>query len=128
MRYLGIDFGRTRIGIAISDPEGRIAFPHAIYLRKNPRLEGDFKKILADEGIEKIIIGLPLADNGGETEESGMVREFSAWLGGISGLPIEFENEMYTSRMAEHAGVKRASKDAASAAIILQSYMDRNNK
>lgn len=128
MRYLGIDFGRARIGIAISDPDGRIAFPKKVLLNNgNARLADELKLIIVEEGISHITIGLPLGASGEETEESKEVRKFVVWLRGITRLPVEFENEIFTTRMAGHSGVAKSQKDAASAAIILQSYLDKLN-
>lgn len=128
MRYLGIDFGRARIGIAISDPDGRIAFPKKVLLNNgNARLADELKSIIAEDQISHCIVGLPLGASGEETEESKEVRKFAAWFRGIADLPVEFENEVFTTRMAEHPGVAKSQKDASSAAIILQSYLDKHN-
>lgn len=126
MRYLGIDFGEKRIGLAVSDPGGKIAFPRNILLNSgNSRLGDQLKAFIAEEKISKIVIGLPLDLDQKETKESREARKFVTWLGTITSIPIVFENEMLTSRMADHPGVAAHKIDAASAALILQSFLDK---
>ncbi len=129
MRHLGIDYGEKRIGISVSDPGGRIAFPKkVIFNRGNKRVWEQIKAVLDDEKISKIVVGLPLSLDGGETEESQKVRAFAEELKKITALPIEFENEIFTTHMVEQAGIKKEHTDEAAAAVILQSYLDRHIK
>ena len=126
MRYMGIDYGRARVGVAVSDPNGKIAFPKGILdSRDSDSAIGALKKMIPEEKVERIIVGLPLAHDGGETGESRAVRAFARVLKEKISVPVEFENEIFTTRMATHEGVKKKDVDAASAAIILQSYLDR---
>ena len=126
MRYVGIDYGAKRMGMAVGDDEMRIATPRRVVLRENDvQVIGEVVAIIRQEQAEKIIMGLPLAHDGSETDESREVRAFARKLKEKTDMPIEFENEIFTTRMASHGGVKKEDKDAASAAIILQSYLDR---
>ena len=126
MRYLGIDYGRRRIGLAFSDVGARIAFQHGV-------LQGGGNKFAADqivamikrERVDAIVIGLPLGPDGSETEESERVRKFAAEIGTKTNLQIEFENEMLSSKIAEGAGVAKEHLDEASAVLILQSFLDK---
>lgn len=129
MRYLGIDYGGKRIGVAVSDPGARIAFPHSvIHRRGNTFVLDQILVILKRERIDSaIVIGLPLGMDGGETEESGHVREFAKELAAKTSLPIEFKNEMFSSRMVEDAGIAKEHVDESSAALVLQSYLDKKN-
>ena len=127
MRYLGIDFGRRRIGLALSDAGGRIAFPHSvIHNRGNVFIFDQILVVIKQERVDAIVVGLPLGLDGAETEESGYVRGFASELGGKTPLPIEFENEMFSSRMAADAGVAKEHIDESSAALVLQSYLDKH--
>lgn len=129
MKYAGFDFGTKRIGVAVSDPQGRIAFPKTVFLNdENPRFAEQISAFLKEEKISQIVVGLPLAADGGETEMSQTVRTFAAFLETITLLSIHFENELLTSRIAGAQGAKRGSVDAASAALILQSFLDRLNR
>lgn len=121
MRYLGIDYGEKRIGLALSDPEGRIAFPHATV----GRLE-DVLAVIARQGVGAIAIGLPLALDGVDTDETRTVRAFAARLAESVQLPIVFENEAFTTKIAEYH-TARAKVDASAAALVLQSYLDRQS-
>ena len=129
MRHLGIDYGEKRIGIAVSDTEGRIAFPKkTIFNRDNRRGLEEIVNLIKEEEVSKVIIGLPLAFNGSDTEETKTVRKFAEDLGKNTSTAIEFENEMLTSRMAERAGIKKEHVDESAAALILQSYLDKLNR
>lgn len=127
MRYMGIDYGEKRIGVALTDPEGRIAFPRKVIFNRGDTLTFDeLKTMIEAEKISKIIVGLPLSLSGKETEISHRVRSFVEKLGEIINLPVEFENEILTSHMVERFGVPREHTDKAAAAIILQSYLDKH--
>lgn len=129
MRYMGIDYGSRRIGIAVSDSGGRIAFPKkVIFSRGNHETLERLKPFLEEEKISKIIVGLPVGLDGKETEQTRTVREFAEILRKEIMLPIEFENEMLTTHMVKQAGVEKEHTDEAAAAVILQSYLDKQDK
>ena len=128
MRYMGIDYGSKRIGIAVSDDEGRMAFPSGI-IANTGKLA--IKKIVArvkKEGIGSIVVGIPVSLDGRETEQTRLTRVFIETFESALTFSVETENEMLTSRMAEHAGIKMGRVDESSAAIILQSYLDKKNR
>ena len=128
MRYLGIDYGSKRIGIAISDEEGRIAFPRVTFDgtdEKKALLE--IQDIVKKEAISKIIIGIPISFGGQSTAQTKVVRQFGDTLSPLVQLPVEFENEILTSKMGRDAGIPKDRLDASAAAIILQSYLDKQN-
>lgn len=128
MRYLGIDYGARRIGIARSDADGRIAFPErTITYRVKKQAIAELKK-MCDAEIGAVVIGMPLGLDGKETDETREARAFAAFLARMIRQPIYFENEMLTSRMSYDAGMRGASLDASSAALILQSYLDKTNQ
>lgn len=128
MRILGIDYGSRRMGVALSDPGARIAFPHGtIHRGGNPFFVDQVASLVMLERVDKIVIGLPLGADGSETETSRAVRMFADELRKKLPLPIEFENEMFSTRMVESAGVKKEQRDESSAALILQSYLDKSS-
>lgn len=128
MRYVGIDYGVRRIGVARSDEDGTIAFPErTIEYRARKDAIAELKKICAQD-VAAIVIGLPVGLDGKETDETGEVRKFAAELGRAIDAPIYFENEMLTSRMARAAGMTGGHIDASSAALILQSYLDKQER
>lgn len=127
MRYLGIDYGSKRIGVAVSDDEGRMAFPAGVVSNRGKTVTKEIADRARKEHINLIVIGMPMGLDGKETEQTHATRLFVVALKRAIKLPIETENEMLTSRMAEASGMKDEHIDAASAAIILQSYLDRRN-
>ena len=121
MRYLGIDYGKARIGLALSDPGGLIAFPHTVV-----HTPEEVIREAKAEGAEAVVVGLPLSFSGRPSAQAQGTRAFAAKLGQALQLPIEFENEVLTTKMAERSSEKHRA-DASAAALILQSFLDRKN-
>ncbi len=129
MRYIGIDYGTKRIGIALSDDDGRMAFPAGIIENQgNDTAPKEVAKRIVKENIGFVVVGLPVELDGKETEQSHVTRSFIEDLKKSTPIGIETQNEMFTSRMASESGMKDHHIDASSAAIILQSYLDKINK
>lgn len=133
MRYLCLDLGLKRIGVATSE-SGLIASPHAvIQVAKKEQVVREVLRYIAEIDAEKMVIGLPLQLNGKEGIEANRARDFAADLANYTDVPIEFMDERLTSveaeRMMQLEGVRRdkrkATIDARAAAIILQTYLDR---
>ena len=122
MKYLGIDFGTKRIGIAISDKEGTLAFPHAV-IENNEKFFERLEEIVKKEGAEKIVVGMPKALSGKETAMTKHVKEFIGQLK-RKGFFAEEEDEMFSTKMTKD-NATRALRDASAAALILQQYIDR---
>ena len=125
MRYLGIDFGTKRIGLAISDENATLAFPYSVI--KN---EGDIvfaiSEICNKEKIGKIIIGESKDLKGNENPINIKCKELGKQLSEKTKLPVDFEWEFFSSHQAENiAGGKNKMTDASAGAIILQSYLDK---
>ena len=128
MRYLGIDYGGKRIGTAVSDDQGTIAFPKATILNRGTRpVLVELRFLVEKEHIGHIVVGLPLSMDGSDTEQTKIVRLFVYALQDDISLPVDFENEMLTSRLVEREGAASGHVDEASAALILQSYLDKQN-
>lgn len=128
MRYLGIDYGKKRMGLALSDESGKLAFPLTRLLVVGFRQAAkEIAGIIRKEGAEKIIIGLPITFDGRESPQAKETREFGQKLEKELKLKVEFENEVLSTKLAQRSGVPADKIDAASAAIILQSYLDKKN-
>ncbi len=125
MKILAIDYGKKWIGLAISDDNRRLAFAYKT-LENNNKLFSDLNKIVKKEEIYKIVIGLPLNKQMKLTRQTAETKNWARELIKKVELPIDFENEIFTSKAADKLGVK--NQHAAAAAIFLQSYLDRNNK
>lgn len=126
MRYLGVDYGDKRIGLATSDDEGKIAFPK-VTVPNDQEAVNKIKKIVFEEEIGKIIVGLPLGLQGSETSQTKKARVFADKLHRVVAVPLEFENELLTTRLAGKMSAKK-NTDASAAALILQSYLDKKSE
>ena len=129
-RWLAIDYGERRIGLAISDPSGTIASPAGVILRrpgKRPPV-AELARQAADLDATGIVMGLPLDGDGEETPRSAEVREVGAKLEERTGLPVRYVDERYTSAAAlravrEMGGSTKGRKgdvDALAATVLLQ--------
>ncbi len=122
MKILGVDYGLKWIGIAMSDDENKMAFPCET-LENNFKLFGRLNELIKKENIYKVIIGLPLNKNMKPTAQTTEVENWAEKLIKEVDLPIEFENEILTTKAADKSGAKNIH--SAAAAILLQSYLDR---
>jgi putative Holliday junction resolvase len=132
-RILAIDPGKARIGLAISDPERRIASPLTTWNCRDRARDGRFlKKLVADEEVAVIVIGLPVHTSGKEGVQARAAREFGAWVEKLTSLPCIFWDERFTTREAEahlwDAGLthkqRKQRRDRVAAQILLQTYLD----
>ncbi len=132
-RVLGIDYGRRRVGIAVSDPLGIIA-RGVTTLERTKTLAADICRIAAELGAETLVVGMPLTLNGARGEIAEDVEEFIAALERTCGLPVIAVDESFSSSRARSTqidmGVPRKKRrvkteiDRMAAAIILQDYLD----
>ena len=124
MKLMGIDYGSKRVGIAITDQSGVMAFPRSV-LPNDKNLVSVVKKICLDEKIEKIIIGDSKDSNMKDNTIMQSVRRFANVISNGTNLPIEFELEFMTSQQAILIQGENDMIDASAATIILQSYLDK---
>ena len=133
MRWMAIDHGLARIGIALSDPTGTLATPHEVWPNEAARTIARLAEFVREESVEAIVIGLPRHADGRESETAGAVRTFAAALGQAVGksVPIELRDEAMTSVEAERILIERGVKpearkkrrDALAAALILEDLL-----
>ena len=124
MKYLGIDYGSKRVGVAVSDGDGRIAFAKAV-LVQDKTLVGTLAALAKSEGAGEIVIGESREYKGAENPIMEKLSSFRKALADATGLPTHLEPEFMTSAAAEHIQGKTAMHDASAAALILQSYLDK---
>lgn len=132
-RYLGIDYGAKRVGLAISDGLGLTARPLDVVPRSE--VADRVADIASTHDVGKLIIGLPTGLGGHEGSSAQGARELGEELSARTGLPVEYVDEKFTSRLAEGAlldsGMRRRKRretvDKVAAAIILQTYLDRSD-
>ena len=136
-RLIGIDYGRRRTGLAASDPLG--IFASALDTVDSTKLIDYLKNYAEKERIVHFVVGYPVNLNGRPAEAQADVDAFLKTLGkAFPGIPVTLEDERFTSVMAHRAmidgGMKykdrrnKESVDKIAAAIILQGYLDRQNR
>ena len=130
---LGLDLGDARIGVALSDPDRRMAVPiGTVYVGRPP---GELKAIaalVAEHGATLVVLGLPLSLDGSHGPRARQAEGFATALRAILEVPVELADERLTTVEAERglreAGVKgrarRSVVDAAAARILLQGWLD----
>lgn len=132
-RILGLDFGTRRVGAALSDPRRLIATPLEVYERRSPERDAQhYRALVDDEGVDRIVVGLPLHTGGGEGESAALAREWGEWIGRVTGLPVVYFDERYTTSDAEDVlkaqGLRlkdrKARRDMLAARLLLQNYLD----
>lgn len=127
-KLLGLDFGTKRIGYAVSDESQIVVFPRgAIAALPRLRMQEALKKIIKEEGIIRIVIGLPLDEDNNETRISMGARRMGEELRAASGLEVIYIDEFNTTAEAiskiPFKKYKDADKDAVSAQLILERYI-----
>ena len=122
MRWLGVDPGSVRVGVAACDPEERVAVP--IEIVPASAAFPAIRAIVKREEIGGIVIGLPRTLEGVEGEAARAARKLGARLTRL-GLPVEYEDERLTSVAAERGMPRGESADDIAAALLLQQFIDR---
>ena len=136
-RIAGIDFGTVRIGIAITDPDKTIASPYENYTRRGNEQDAKrFRQLVIEEDLSLFVDGLSVHLDGNESQKSIEARAFGEWLGDLTGVPVEFFDERFTSSEAEQflldaqvTKKRRTSRlDMIAAQIMLSAYLESNTK
>ena len=134
-RFLAIDFGERRVGLALSDPTKIIAKPFkSISYTSQDDLINKISLIIEEQNVEKIILGLPKGLKGQKTDQTNQVLEFYSLIKNKIDTPIFMEDERLSSVSAKKSlilqniktGYNKALIDETAAAIFLQLYLDRN--
>lgn len=139
MRLVGVDVGARRIGLAVSDPTATLARPvgcvtvDALDASAVASVRAEVERLRGEEdGVATIVVGLPRRLNGQPTEMTAQVQAFADRLGKVCNLPVVLQDERLSSHEAEALLAERMKDwrdrkrvlDAASAAVILQDYLD----
>jgi putative Holliday junction resolvase len=133
MRIAGIDYGTVRIGLALADTDVGIASPFANYTRRTPDLDADyFQQLVKFEQIGRFVVGLPIHLHGGESQKSSEARAFGKWLGELTGVPVDFFDERFTTSEADALlgaakltnKQRKARRDQLAAQIMLTAYLE----
>jgi len=144
MKFLGIDYGTKRIGLAISDENGTLAFPKEIVLNDANTMDR-LSEIIEKENVGELVIGESVDFSGALNALSARIEVFILELKEKFNLPVHKQKEFLTSVEARKAGetkksfspsqahskvkqIKSGRIDASAAALILQRYLDKRNK
>lgn len=127
-QYLALDYGTARVGLAIGDSEVKIAFAYKT-LENNDHLLTELRRIVAERAVQKIILGrLGFA---GTQKTAFEAEKIGQWLETELGVPVAYQEEMFSTKMAEAAlkekGVKNIKEldNQEAARVILQSWLDK---
>jgi len=133
-RFLAVDYGRKRIGLAISDPLGMIASPAGFITRREGK-RAPITKILARAAeleARGFVVGLPLDGEGNETDWTAEIRVLGAEIAKRSGMPVRFYDERFTTaaalrtvkEMGESTRGRKGDVDSLAATILLQNALN----
>ena len=130
MQIAGLDFGRKRIGLAISD--GRAAFPIGVVERRSEKTDiRAVHELLQQRQVSLVVVGLPLSMDGSEGPSARAARRFAERLSSAIGVPVELFDERLTSFEADERlrqasvsmSARKSARDAIAAAIILEGWL-----
>jgi len=130
-RFLGLDIGERRIGVAVSDELGTIASPVGM-IRRDSDVAAEVRDLIVEYDVVRVVAGLPIGLSGREGPQAQAVRAFVDDLAAALEVPVEFYDERLSTAVAERSliagGTRRAKRrekvDAVAAAVILQGYLD----
>lgn len=126
MKYLGIDYGAKRVGLAISDDEGKIAFPRATVPNDEKLLQFVYR-MCEEEHVVSVVIGDTRSHGGAENPVTAQADKFIEAFAKLTAIPIERAPEMWSSiEASRYAGDGKGHDDASAAAIILQRFLEMN--
>jgi putative Holliday junction resolvase len=131
-RILGLDPGTRRIGVAVSDALQMTAQPRQALDASASALMERINALAAEVEAERIVVGLPISLNGNEGPAAQAARDFAAKVAEATGLPVELQDERFSTATAERvlveAGLRRSRRrrvrDGVAAAVFLQAYLD----
>ena len=135
-RILGVDYGDVRVGLALSDTTKLIASPLKTIQNKNSGLLiSELKEIISENDVESIVVGFPVGMKGQDTNQTVKVKDFTQSLSTLC-LPIFMEDERLSSIAAKKSlfmeniktGHNKGLIDQRAAAIILQQFLDKQNR
>jgi putative Holliday junction resolvase len=127
MKVLALDYGSARTGLAISDASGALARPLTFVERiGTPAGLDQLLSVITEEQPELLLVGLPVLSDGTRGAQANATLAFVGRLRAVCAVPIEFEDERFTSRIAETKG-GASSLDDRAAAVLLQGWLDTHH-
>jgi len=126
MKFLAIDYGSKKVGVAVSDDDGKFAFPKVVF-ENSEDLIREVKELCEEENAKGIVVGESLDSRGRPNKIMEEIIPFKEYLEKETNMPIYLEPEFMTSQHAEVMQEKRELLDASAAALILQRFLDKRN-
>lgn len=137
-KVMAIDYGGAKVGLAVSDGDRQMAFGRGVLRdHSKEKLVGEILKIVENEGLNQVVIGLPLGPNGEETDQTQRIRDFGLLISEIAvkcdvTISIDYIDESFSTfeanqRMREMGldlAQRKATEDEMAAIILLQRYID----
>jgi putative Holliday junction resolvase len=130
-QILGIDYGKSKIGLALADSETKMAFAYKT-IENNDKLLNNLSEMIKNKNVSKVVIGIPSYVGKGEVEKEALN------LGGLLkdklGVEVFYQNEMFTTKMAQDNLIEKGIKgigdfdDQESARIILEDWLDKKSQ
>ncbi len=127
MRAIALDYGAARTGVAVSDATGTLARPVGVVERAaSPAGLDRVTELVAEYGVEVVVVGLPLTLRGERGAQARETELFVEILRARLDVPVEMEDERFTTALAQQSG-GRAPEDAVAAAHLLQGWLERTH-
>ena len=124
MKVLALDYGSARTGVAVSDPTGTLARPlEVVENASTPAGLQHLAELAEREGVEQIVVGLPVTLRGERGAQAEETEAFVSALRAVTAVPIESFDERFTTKLAE-AQPSEAPSDAVAAAHLLSTYLE----
>ncbi|MBI5404918.1 MAG: Holliday junction resolvase RuvX [Candidatus Kerfeldbacteria bacterium] len=128
-RWLGIDYGAKRVGVALSDESGQHVFPReTINNLGTAKLIVALRELIAAEDVDRMVVGLPLTMRGERGPQAIEVQSAMERIGEALSIPIEYEDERLSSSLADRFSNSKFSRDSLAAAAILESFLSRRRQ
>jgi putative Holliday junction resolvase len=127
MRLLGIDYGTKRVGVALTDESGAMAFPHDTFLN-DAMLRERLEALAEEKGVSMIVIGLSHTLGGTPNLVQKEIDALAEYLRESLKIPVHLEPEQFTTQAALRLQGRTEKTDASAAALILDGYLIRNQQ
>jgi putative Holliday junction resolvase len=129
VKVLALDYGSARTGVAVSDPTGTVARPLGVVEQAGAESGlAELARLARDEGVERIVVGLPLTMRGTRGEQVVETERFVESLRRVFDVPVEFFDERFTTDLAHRTPHAAAAVDALAAAHLLSDWLERWNR
>lgn len=125
MKYLGIDYGDRKIGLALSDEDAFVA-DKLVVIRNNERLFDELSGVIREHRVGEVVLGISYSSTGAETEQTKKILKFKEKIDKEFGMPVNLWDESYSSQRSEKGLTQKQKKksDSIAAQIILQEFLD----